>query len=315
MTKKKRNIIIIAVVILFLLYALLQTGIVFFSTPAYSSSKGIKNYLALADAYSGLNEATAVTSDTASYNRVLRKISADAAIVYDLSLHKIVFAKNIDKQEYPASMTKMMTCILAIESGKLESVAKVGKSAALASYTYLSEGDQLSLSELLYMLMLSSNNGAAITIADHLTTPRMTFISLMNRKARELGMTSTHFINPNGMHEVNHYSSARDMAKLATYCMRNSVFRGIVNTTYKRVVWKFPRGKHMMCHNENHLLGLYDGVNGVKTGYTKQAQGCLATSFEKNNTKFITIVLHSRNAYMRFVDSKTLIDWKLGYNK
>jgi D-alanyl-D-alanine carboxypeptidase (penicillin-binding protein 5/6) len=238
-------------------------------------------------------------------------ISADAAIVYNAVTGNAVFEKNADRREFPASMTKMMTGILAIESGKLNQEIAISKAASDASYTFLKTGDKLIMSELLYMLMLSSNNGAAVALAEYLSTPRENFTAKMNKKAKTLGMHDTHFVTPNGMHHNDHYSTARDMAILGAYCMRNPQFKVYVNTQQHRARWKKPAGKHYACYNENKLLSLYDGVNGIKTGYTEPAMCCLATSYEKNGKRLIVVVMHSKKGQFKYHDTKKLLDWAL----
>jgi D-alanyl-D-alanine carboxypeptidase (penicillin-binding protein 5/6) len=254
---------------------------------------------------------TGTKAEKYSNNQMAQAISADAAIVVDRSTGKVLFEKNADRMEYPASMTKMMTCILAIESGKLDSIVTISANASAASDTYLTRGDRILLSNLLYMLMLSSNNGSAVAIADYLSTPSENFMQMMNQKAKALGMYHTHFITPNGMHHPNHFSTARDMATLASYCMRNPQFKEYVATKQKRITYKYPAGKNIHCYNENKLLDLYDGVNGIKTGFTDIAKGCLTTSYDKNGARLIVVVMHSRKGQLRFYDTMKLLDWTL----
>lgn len=249
------------------------------------------------------------TTEFTSNKKLADAISADAAIIMNPVDGKIIFKKNADRLEYPASMTKMMTCILAIESGKLNNIVTISGTASIASDTYLAKGDRIKLGDMLYLLMLPSNNGCAVAIAEYLSTNQESFIQKMNRKAKELGMNNTHFVTPNGMHDPNHYSTAYDMAKLAAYCMRNTTFREVVKTETKRIIWKFRPGKNFLCRNENKLLHLYDGVNGIKTGFTDTALGCLATSYDKNGIRLIVIVMHSRKGQLRLHDSMKLLDW------
>lgn len=247
----------------------------------------------------------------AEFDSVLaHSISSDAAIIINRKSGRVLFEKNADKQEYPASMTKMMTCLLAVEHSRLDTLIVIGEHAARAMDTNLCRGDRITMQGLLYQLMLVSDNGAAVAIADYLTSSgKLTFADMMNQKARAIGMTATHFVTSNGLHDPNHYSTARDMARLATYCMSNAAFRSIVGTPEVRVLWKRPAGKNLYCHNENHLFFTYPGVNGVKTGYTNQARGCLATSLERPDTKLIVVVMHSLNSQTRFRDTKKLLDW------
>lgn len=278
-----------------------------------------KNYLTLPDASKGKKQQVDSlplpskgrqdTVEVSSNAKLAEAISADAAIVVDQTNGKVLFEKNADRMEYPASMTKMMTCVLAIESGKLDSIVTITPTASAASDTYLTAGDRIKLSNLLYMLMLQSNNGSAVAIAEFLSTPHENFIARMNRKAQQLGMIHTHFVTPNGMHDPSHYSTARDISKLALYCMRNIQFREFVKEEQLRVKYKYPAGKNIHCHNENKLLSLYDGVNGIKTGYTDIALGCLASSYERNGLRLVVVVMHSRRGQLRFYDSMKLLDW------
>lgn len=305
MKTKNRRIIISVLLIVLFIYAVTQIGHDCFLFPKHS-----KTNIEKAAPSTSLEQWTAQTrAEISSDKRMADAISADAAIVVDPIHRKTLFEKNADRKEYPASMTKMMTCILAIESGRLDSVVPVSQQASDASDTYLSKGDRLVMSNLLYMLMLSSNNGAAVALSEYLSTRGDSFINKMNRKAKMLGMNHTHFVTPNGMHAPNHYSTARDMALLANYCMRNAKFREFVKTKEKRVRWQFHAGKNIHCRNENKLLDLYDGVNGVKTGYTDIALGCLATSYEKNGKRLIVVVMHSSRGQFRFHDTVRLLDW------
>jgi D-alanyl-D-alanine carboxypeptidase (penicillin-binding protein 5/6) len=301
MKQTKRNIIIGVLVVVFLFYGVMQVGKIFFSPPGHSGTKGDSEVMA--------PKGTVSKQDVVTNPTLAQQLSADAAIVMDQNTGRVLFAKNADRMEYPASMTKMMTCILAIESGKLDSIITVSNNASAVSDTYLVRGDRIRLSDLLYLLMLSSNNGSAVAVAEFIAKTTPNFINLMNRKAKMIGMTHTHFVTPNGMHDVNHYSTARDMAILARYCMHNSLFREIVATQQKRVTYKFPAGKNIHCRNENKMLDLYDGVNGVKTGFTDTALCCLATSYEKNGLRLITIVMHSRKGQLKFYDTMKMLDW------
>lgn len=247
--------------------------------------------------------------EVSSNARLAQSITADAAIVVDGTTGKVLFSKNPDRLEYPASMTKMMTCILAIESRRLDSIVTISSHAEESSDTYLRKGDRITLSNLLYLLMLSSNNGSAVAVGEYISGNLNRFINLMNTKARALGMTQTHFVTPNGRHHPQHYSTARDMALLARYCMRNPQFREVVKTPQRRVRYKVPAGKNFLCRNENKLLELYPGVNGVKTGFTETALGCLATSFESRGTRLIVVVMHAHKGQRRLHETVKLLDW------
>jgi D-alanyl-D-alanine carboxypeptidase (penicillin-binding protein 5/6) len=304
MKNKRQHIIIATVLIALFLFVVTRIEKNYIATPGDSKDKK-----ELADSVKLPSKGRQDTVEVSSNARLAEAISADAAIVVDQTNGKVLFEKNADRMEYPASMTKMMTCVLAVESGKLDSIVTISPTASAASDTYLTSGDRIKLSNLLYMLMLQSNNGSAVAVAEFLSTPHDNFIARMNRKAQQLGMTHTHFVTPNGMHDPNHYSTARDMAKLALYCMRNSQFREFVKEEQLRVRYKYPAGKNIHCRNENKLLSLYDGVNGIKTGYTDIALGCLASSYERNGLRLIAVVMHSRRGQLRFYDSMKLLDW------
>lgn len=264
-------------------------------------NKSKKKMLRRSEAYT-----TASVPQLVPSYKVTDSISAETAIVMDGKTGQVLMAKDADRTEYPASMTKMMTCLLAIESGKLDSVVTL--THYINTYTYLARGDRLTMSQLLPMMMLISDNGAAITIADYLSQGKGSFTDMMNKKAREIGMMHTHFANPDGLHDDSHYSTARDMATLARYCMHNADFRRIVAMRDCQIQWIRPAGKHISCHNENRLIHSMEGVDGVKTGYTKPARGCVAISYEKDGTSYIVVVMHSLNVGTRFRDAKRLID-------
>ena len=131
----------------------------------------------------------------------------------------------------------------------------------------------------------------------------------MNQKAAEIGAKNTHFVNPNGMPDPAHYSTARDMAKIAAYWMRNEKFRTIVSTPAKNVYYLKPRGYVEFCENTNDLLTTYPGCTGIKTGYTRAAQGCLAAAAKRGDKEYIVIVMHSQDTKTRFTEAAALLDY------
>ncbi len=214
-------------------------------------------------------------------------ISAESAILYEPLSDTIIYAKNIDKRREIASTTKIMTSVVAIENGNTEDMVTVPKSCVGIEGTsmYLREGEKISLGDLLYGMMLRSGNDAAMTIAYHIGNGNVQkFVDMMNQKAYELGMKDTSFKNPNGLPAEGHYSTARDMAKLASYAMKKQMFKEIVSTKSKTV-----GGRSIANHNK--LLRLYDGANGIKTGFTKAAGRCLVSSAERGGTELIAVTL------------------------
>jgi D-alanyl-D-alanine carboxypeptidase len=221
-------------------------------------------------------------------------VSAQAAILMDAGSGRILFEHNSDAQLRIASITKIMTAIIAIELGELSDLVTTSRNAfgVEGSSIYLKLGEKLSLENLLYGLMLRSGNDAAVAIAEHVGGSLEGFVFLMNQKAAELGMEHTVFGNPHGLdtHE-EHYSTARDMAVLTAYAMENEVFAEIVGTTRKSAplegeVWD------RIWHNKNRILTKYPYAEGVKTGYTKRAKRTLVSSASKEGHRLITVTLN-----------------------
>lgn len=234
-------------------------------------------------------------------------VHAEAATVIDPDSGEVIFSKNEHEKLFPASTTKIMTALLALEYGNLEDRIVVGKEVHLKtsgeSTAWLREGQTLTLRELLAGLMLPSGNDAARTIAIYVAKKQMGggpvngqealdyFSDLMNQKAKQLGMKETHFMNPHGLHHPNHYSTAHDLALLAKAAMGKSQFRELVASP------KYTDTK-VTYQSTNKLLdegsGFYfEGANGIKTGFTDEAGYCLVSSAERNGKRLIAVVLKS----------------------
>lgn len=232
-------------------------------------------------------------------------VSAKGAILLEASSGRVLYEKNADARMEQASTTKIMTAILAIESGGLDRTVTVSNRAARSegSSLNLKEGETLPLIELLYGLMLQSGNDAAVAIAEALGGSVEAFVERMNEKASLLGLSGTHFANPNGLHDPEHYTTARDLAALSRYAMQNDTFRTIVSTvshaTENCDVQRFLR-------NKNRLLREYDGATGIKTGYTKAAGKCLAFSAKRDNMELIGAVL---NAPRMWDDAEAMLEY------
>jgi D-alanyl-D-alanine carboxypeptidase len=220
--------------------------------------------------------------------------SAEAAALIDVASGRILVSVNGDKQMRIASLTKIMTAIVAIEHGKLSDLVAVSSSAAgkEGSSIYLRAGQEMSLEHLLYGLMLRSGNDAATAIAEHVGGSLEGFVYLMNEKAKSLGLTGTQFKNPHGLDEEGHYSTANDVAKMTAYALKNPVFREIVKTKTKRV--PNPDGEwDYTWYNKNRMLSLYEGADGVKTGYTKLAKRCLVSSATRGGQQLAAVTLNA----------------------
>ena len=239
------------------------------------------------------------------------ELSADSAILVEATTGRVIYEKNADEVRPPASMTKMMTCILGLEYLTPDDAIRISQEAAYTedSAMELQENDLISANELLRGMMLVSDNGGAVAIGEAISGNIADFSKLMNNKAREIGCTHTNFENPNGLPNDRHVSTARDMAKISMFCMQNWDFRDIVSTQRETIHWINPANHTIKVENTNKLLGTYKGTTGLKTGWTFAAGGCLAASAKRGDIELIAIVMHSEDAYTRFEDAKTLLDY------
>jgi len=236
------------------------------------------------------------------------ELSAEAAALIDVASGRILYEKNGDKKMRIASLTKTMTAIVAIESADIKDVVTVPPEAVgvEGSSIYLKKGEKLTLEELLYGLMLRSGNDSAVSIAMHVGGSVQGFAHMMNEKAALIGMTHTNFTNPHGLDDSNmHYSTANDMVKLSAYALRNPIFRQIVATKVKSISWEGENWDRRL-QNKNKLLHLYKGADGVKTGYTKLAKRCLASSATRDGRQLAVVTL---NAPDDWNDSMALLDF------
>jgi D-alanyl-D-alanine carboxypeptidase (penicillin-binding protein 5/6) len=216
--------------------------------------------------------------------------SATAAILMDVDSGRVLYAQNADAKMLIASTTKIMTALVAIEQGDLDAAVKVSREAAYTegSSMYLKEGETLTLETLLYGLLLCSGNDAAVAIADAVGGSQEGFVELMNAKARELEMTGSSFANPNGLDDEQHYSTARDMAKLACAAVENEILVRIASTRQVTI-----GGRTMSNHNK--LLHYMDGCIGLKTGYTKAAGRTLVSCAEQDGQRLVAVTLQDGN--------------------
>ena len=214
-------------------------------------------------------------------------VSARSAAVMDPISGRLLYEKDSSRQSLIASTTKIMTALLVCERCNVLDQMLIPKEAVgiEGSSMYLKEGERLSVQELLYGLMLSSGNDAAVALALYCCGSTEEFANLMNDKARSLGMKQTHFENPNGLDARNHYSTARDLAVLASYAMENPIFEKTVSTKTVTIGTRCLR-------NHNKLLWLYPGADGVKTGFTKAAGRILVSSATKNRRRLIAVTIN-----------------------
>lgn len=236
-------------------------------------------------------------------------VSAKSAVVIDTRTGEIVFQKDAFERRSMASTTKIMTALLAIESGRLDESVNITGEMTRAEGTSLGlhAGDKIRLSDLVYGMMLESGNDAANAVALHLSGSFASFAKLMNEKARQIGMDNTSFVTPSGLDDENHYSTAYDMAILASYCVKNSVFRSVCSTKKYTAQLLEPQTK-LYFSNHNRLLSSVDGVFGVKTGFTKKSGRCLVSAIEKNGAVLVAVTLNAPNDWN---DHKRLYDYAL----
>jgi len=239
------------------------------------------------------------------------KILADSAILVEASTGRIIWEKNSDALREPASMTKMLTCILALEELDPNKEIIMSQEAIFAEDNTLSwsSSDSVSAHEMINAVMLVSENGGAIALAQAISGTTTQFANLMNDKAKAIGCKNSNFANPNGLPNSNHYSTAKDMARIAVYCMKNPAFREIVGTRRTSIRWLYPKDKWSELNNTNELLGKYKGANGIKTGWTKAAGGCLSASAKRGDIELIAIVMHSPDHDTRFDDAASLFNY------
>ena len=233
-------------------------------------------------------------------------ISARSAVVIDTASGRVLYSHNSDAQMGMASTTKIMTALCAIEQGNLADIVTVSPTASgvEGSSMYLAAGEKISLSDLLYGLMLVSGNDAATAIAQHISGSTENFAALMNTKAAEIGAYNSSFTNPHGLSDDNHYTTAHDLAVITARALKNPVFREIVSTKSKGL----PQteggiARHMTNHNK--FLNMYQGCIGVKTGFTKKTGRCLVTAAEKNGMTLICVTLNDPDDW---ADHKALLD-------
>lgn len=254
------------------------------------------------------------------------EISSEAAIVIDADSSKVLYEYNADKRMYPASLTKLMTAIIVLEKARGNyddlvtfSYNAVTKDIDRNSVTIgASAGDQLSIKDCLYSLLLPSANDAANALAEHYAGSINDFALLMNEKAENLGLKNTHFVNPSGLHDDNQYTTASDMAKILQYAMSYPIFLQISSSVSYRHApirkYKNPENSNNQVLNTNSIMVpgsgyYYNGITSGKTGHTSLAGYNLASSAKKNNMHLICITLNGKSEKQRFNDAKNLYDF------
>ncbi len=238
------------------------------------------------------------------------QVTADAAVLIDATTGRVLWSRGADEARAPASTTKMMTALVALEEGDLRSVVTVSPAADATpgSSAHLRAGERYTLAQLLVALLLPSGNDAAVAIAEHIAGSVPAFAERMNAKARALGLVATHFTNPHGLTAAGHYSSALDLALIARAGLRQPEFARIVDTAEAQIAGTNSLDQEIRreLHNTNRLLVTYGWVTGVKTGTTDAAGSCLVASGARDGVELIAVVLHSRD---RWGDALRMLQW------
>lgn len=231
-------------------------------------------------------------------------ITAQSALLLDGESGRVLFEYNPHLKLPMASTTKIMTALIALEKGNLKDNIIVSKDAVgvEGSSIYLYENETISLEDLLYGLMLRSGNDSAVAIANHIGENLEDFNYMMNNKAKEIGANNSNFMNPHGLPDEDHYTTAYDLALITRKAMEIEEFKKIAQSK----IWNSSRDKNNTFYNKNKTLWEYEGGDGVKTGYTMRSGRCLVSSATRNGTQLISIVLNDRNWYE---DCYSLMDY------
>lgn len=249
--------------------------------------------------------------DTIPGRQALDTITAESWLLVDATTGIPIAGRQWNRRMFPASLTKMMTCILALERGQqmMDDTIRITEDVFIAKNSRVRLNDSYLMKNLLTEMMMLSDNDAAFAIAKHVAGDTLKFCKMMNRKAKELNMASTHFANPNGIPNKKNYSTAADLIRLISYSMDNPQFAKIVGTVEDDI--KLADGRHMPCKNTNRLLEEYPGCIGVKTGFINASGGCLAVAARRDDVTLYLVMLKSRYG-RRFSEAPLILDF--GFN-
>jgi len=240
------------------------------------------------------------------------QVVGKGAVLINSDTGQVLYEKDAHIKLYPASTTKILTAAVVLENVGLKDIVTVSGNAegVEGSSIWLRKGEKLTVEELLYALMLNSANDAAVALAEHTAGSVERFAVLMNRLAEKAGARNSHFVNPHGLPDDNHYTTAYDLALISRYAMQKPEFRKIAATRQKTIRRADPDAQKYMF-NHNKLLWRYEDANGVKTGYTTQAGQCIVGSAKKGERELIAVVLNSVGSNL-WIDAEKLLDY--GFN-
>lgn len=221
-------------------------------------------------------------------------LSAEGAVLMDCDSHTVLFSKNHDKKMGMASTTKIMTALIAAENFDLKKTVEIPSDAVgiEGSSVYLYKGEKITMEELLYALLLQSANDAAAAIAIAVAGSIDAFADMMNERAAQMGLKNTHFTNPHGLNDDEHYTTAYDLAVISAHALKNETVRNIVSTFKKSIPIDSDCNPRLLV-NHNKMLRLYDGAIGVKTGFTKSTGRCLVSAAEREGLTVIAVTLNA----------------------
>ena len=237
-------------------------------------------------------------------------VSAQASVLLECSRGEVIYALNETARLPMASTTKIMTALVALEKGDFSRSYEIPAAAVgvEGSSVYLQSGEHLTLEELLYAVMLESANDAAAAVALIVGGTMDGFAAMMNEKAAQLGLADTHFTNPHGLDDAEHYTTALDLARLAVYALENPAFAAMVSTERKTISLHDGEGTRVLV-NHNRLLRTYDDIIGVKTGYTKRSGRCLVSAAERDGVRLAAVTLNAPDDWR---DHRALLDYGFG---
>lgn len=245
------------------------------------------------------------------------KVMAETAIVMDMDTEEILYAKGIDEKRAPASTTKILTAMLAIEKVPFETqitfTDEVNNIEAGSTHIGIKPGETLTMKDCAYAILLASANEVSSGVAEYIGTTVPAFVDMMNQRAKELGCTNTHFVNANGLYDENHYTTARDLAIIAKAAFQNETFREVVKTPYYIVPKTNITDEERWLNNHHKMIlqgsEYYEGCLGGKTGYTEKAGNTLVTYAERDGRKLVCALLADVNIVAQYTDTKALLDY------
>lgn len=245
------------------------------------------------------------------------KVMAETAIVMDMDTEEILYAKGIDEKRAPASTTKILTAMLAIEKVPFETqitfTDEVNNIEAGSTHIGIKPGETLTMKDCAYAILLASANEVSSGVAEYIGTTVPAFVDMMNQRAKELGCTNTHFVNANGLYDENHYTTARDLAIIAKAAFQNETFREVVKTPYYIVPKTNITDEERWLNNHHKMIlqgsEYYEGCLGGKTGYTEKAGNTLVTYAERNGQKLVCALLADVNIVAQYTDTKALLNY------